>query len=53
LSAKQDFFNAIAQYHQARVAKDKGAYGEGVARFQVRNTILQIRTWDQSLNFSV
>ena len=35
LSAKHDFFNAIAQYHQARVAKDKGAYGEGVARFQL------------------
>ena len=37
LLSKQDFFIAIAQYHMARLAKDKGAFGEGVARFQVKS----------------
>ena len=35
LSAKSEFFKAIAEYHMARVAKDKAAYGEGVTRFKV------------------
>lgn len=34
--AKSEFFKAIAEYHQARVAQEKGAYGEGVTRFKVR-----------------
>ena len=35
LAAKSEFFKAIAEYHMARVAKDKAAYGEGVTRFKV------------------
>ncbi|KAJ7384190.1 Rhophilin, Rho GTPase binding protein [Desmophyllum pertusum] len=34
LLAKSEFFKAIAEYHQARVAQEKGAYGEGVTRFK-------------------
>ena len=37
LSAKQQFFLAVAEYHQAMVAVGKGAYGENVARLQVGN----------------
>ena len=40
LSSKHDFFTAIAQYHQARLAKDKGSYGEGVARFQLAEKLM-------------
>ena len=35
LKAKQNYFLAIANYHQGVVAKDKGLYGENVARMKV------------------
>ncbi|CAH3130479.1 unnamed protein product [Pocillopora meandrina] len=57
LSAKSEFFKAIAEYHMARVAKDKAAYGEGVTRFkqaeqQMANAVKQsmglvdFKTWE-------
>lgn len=57
LSAKSEFFKAIAEYHMALVAKDKGAYGEGVTRFkqaeqQMANAVKQsmglvdFKTWE-------
>lgn len=61
LSSKHDFFIAIAQYHMARLAKDKGAYGEGVARFQLaeqhmsnaaKNSmgLVDCKTWQSRIN---
>ena len=37
LSGKKSFFIALAEYHQAAVAKDKGGYGEQVSRLKVPN----------------
>ncbi|XP_073236659.1 programmed cell death 6-interacting protein-like [Porites lutea] len=61
LSSKHDFFTAIAQYHQARLAKDKGSYGEGVARFQLAEKLMatvaknsmgliEFKTWQSRIN---
>ena len=35
LSGKKSYFTALAEYHQAAVAKDKGAFGEQVTRLKV------------------
>jgi hypothetical protein len=35
LTGKKSYFSAIAEYHQAAVAKEKGTYGEQVSRLKV------------------
>ena len=35
ISGKKAYFTAAAEYHQAAVSKEKGKYGEEVARLQV------------------
>ena len=35
LNGKKSYFSALAEYHQAAVAKDKGTYGEQVSRLKV------------------
>ncbi|XP_032218255.2 programmed cell death 6-interacting protein [Nematostella vectensis] len=40
LGAKQKYFKAISQYHQATVAMEKGKYGENVARLKLANQLV-------------
>lgn len=40
LSGKKCYFTALAEYHQATVAKDKGAFGEQVTRLKVGSLVL-------------
>ena len=52
LSGKKCYFTALAEYHQATVAKDKGAFGEQVTRLKVCSLLL-LENFQSTLNMTL